>query len=72
MPPRARYEVAEALEKASLTELHERRPDRELETNMEFWTAIVLGFAEVPAPTPSRAATPTARGNQARPTGEFS
>ena len=43
-----RYEVAEALEKAALSELRERRPDRVLETNVEFWAAIVLDFAEVP------------------------
>jgi citrate synthase len=43
-----RYEVAEALEKAALQELKERRPDRVLETNVEFWAAIVLDFAEVP------------------------
>ena len=40
-----RYEVAEALEKAALAELRERRPDRVLETNVEFWAAIVLDFA---------------------------
>jgi len=45
-----RYEIAEALEKAALAELRERRPDRVLETNVEFWAAIVLDFAEVPAP----------------------
>ncbi|QWC84127.1 citrate synthase 2 [Nocardioidaceae bacterium] len=44
-----RYEVAEALEKAALAELRERRPDRVLETNVEFWAAIVLDYAEVPA-----------------------
>ena len=44
-----RYEVAEALEKAALAELRERRPDRVLETNVEFWAAIVLDFAEIPA-----------------------
>ena len=44
-----RYEVAEALEKAALAELRERRPDRVLETNVEFWAAIVLDFAEVPS-----------------------
>ncbi len=44
-----RYEVAEALEQAALKELRERRPDRALETNVEFWAAIVLDFAEVPA-----------------------
>ncbi len=43
-----RYEVALALEKAALAELHERHPERVLETNVEFWAAIVLDFAEVP------------------------
>ncbi len=43
-----RFEVAEALEKAALEELRARRPDRVLETNVEFWAAIVLDFAEVP------------------------
>ena len=45
-----RYEVALELEKAALAELHERHPERVLETNVEFWAAIVLDFAEVPAP----------------------
>src|SRR5699024_5352956 len=45
-----RAEVAEALEQAALAELRERRPDRVLETNVEFWAAIVLDFAEVPPP----------------------
>jgi citrate synthase len=43
-----RAEVAEALEQAALAELRERRPDRVLETNVEFWAAIVLDFAGVP------------------------
>ena len=43
-----RYEAAAALEKAALTELRARRPDRVLETNVEFWAAVVLDFAEVP------------------------
>ena len=43
-----RYEVAAALEKAALDELHARRPDRVLATNVEFWAAIVLDFAGVP------------------------
>jgi citrate synthase len=43
-----RFEVAEALEKAALGELRARRPDRVLETNVEFWAAVVLDFAEVP------------------------
>jgi citrate synthase len=44
-----RYEIAEALEKAALKELHERHPERVLETNVEFWAAIVLDYAQVPA-----------------------
>lgn len=44
-----RYEVAAALEESALAELHERRPDRVLATNVEFWAAVVLDFAEVPA-----------------------
>ncbi|HEY1488960.1 MAG TPA: citrate synthase 2 [Micromonosporaceae bacterium] len=44
-----RYEVADALEKAALAALRERKPDRVLETNVEFWSAVVLDFAEVPA-----------------------
>lgn len=44
-----RYEVAVELERAALAELRSRRPDRVLETNVEFWSAIVLDFAEVPA-----------------------
>ena len=44
-----RYEVAAALEEAALAELHERRPDRVLATNVEFWAAVVLDFAGVPA-----------------------
>ena len=43
-----RYEVAAALEKAALEELHARRPERVLATNVEFWAAVVLDFAEVP------------------------
>ena len=45
----ARYEVAAAIEQAALAELRARRPDRVLETNVEFWAAIMLDFAEVPA-----------------------
>ncbi|WP_106402476.1 citrate synthase 2 [Actinocorallia populi] len=43
-----RYEAAKALEDAALSELRERRPDRPIETNVEFWAAVVLDFAEVP------------------------
>src|SRR5262245_46544989 len=44
-----RYEVAVALEEAALAELHARRPDRVLATNVEYWAAVVLDFAEVPS-----------------------
>jgi citrate synthase len=44
-----RYEVARELERAALAELAARRPDRVLATNVEFWAAVVLDFAEVPA-----------------------
>ena len=44
-----RYEVAEALETAAIEELTSRYPDRPLRTNVEFWSAVVLDFAEVPA-----------------------
>ncbi|HEV7964618.1 MAG TPA: citrate synthase 2 [Actinoplanes sp.] len=44
-----RYEVARELEKAALAELRERKPDRILETNVEYWAAIILDFAQVPA-----------------------
>jgi citrate synthase len=44
-----RYEVAAALEKAALDELHARQPGRVLATNVEFWAAIILDFAEVPS-----------------------
>jgi len=44
-----RYEVALAVERAALAELRERKPERVLETNVEYWAAIVLDFAGVPA-----------------------
>jgi citrate synthase len=43
-----RYEVAEELERAALRILAERKPDRVLATNVEFWSAVVLDFAQVP------------------------
>jgi citrate synthase len=43
-----RAEVAEALETAALAELHARKPDRVLATNVEFWSAVVLDFADIP------------------------
>ncbi len=44
-----RFQVAEALEAAALAELHARKPDRVLATNVEFWSAVVLDTAAVPA-----------------------
>ena len=43
-----RYELADALERAALAELHRRKPDRPLPTNVEFWSAVVLDVAEIP------------------------
>jgi citrate synthase len=45
----ARVEVAEALERAALAELRVRKPHRVLATNVEYWSAVVLDVAEVPA-----------------------
>jgi citrate synthase len=45
-----RYEVADELERVALAELHARRPDRVLATNVEFWSAVVLDVAEIPPP----------------------
>jgi citrate synthase len=44
-----RLEVAERLEEAALAELRARKPDRVLATNVEFWSAVVLDYAAVPA-----------------------
>ncbi|MFF5993018.1 citrate synthase 2 [Prauserella flavalba] len=44
----SRYDAAAALEEAALAELRERRPDRAIETNVEFWAAVILDFAQVP------------------------
>jgi citrate synthase len=44
-----RLEVAEAVEQAALAELTARKPGRVLATNVEFWAAVVLDTAEVPA-----------------------
>ncbi|HET7807356.1 MAG TPA: citrate synthase 2 [Gaiellaceae bacterium] len=43
-----RAEVAAALEEAALKVLRERSPDRQLETNVEYWAAVVLDYAEIP------------------------
>jgi citrate synthase len=43
-----RLDVAEELEQAALAELKARKPDRVLATNVEFWSAVVLDYADVP------------------------
>ena len=43
-----RFDVAEELERAALAELKRRKPDRVLATNVEFWSAVVLDYADVP------------------------
>ena len=43
-----RFDVAEELEQVALAELHARKPDRVLATNVEFWSAVVLDVADVP------------------------
>ena len=40
--------MAEALEEAALSALREKSPDRVLETNVEFWAAVVLEIADIP------------------------
>ncbi|MEI2778894.1 MAG: citrate synthase 2 [Tetrasphaera sp.] len=44
-----RYEVALELEKAAIAALAERHPERKMETNVDYWAAVLLDFAEVPA-----------------------
>ncbi|GAB3283192.1 citrate synthase 2 [Parasphingorhabdus pacifica] len=43
-----RFQAAAELEQAALSVLRERRPDRPIETNVEFWAAVILDFAQVP------------------------
>src|SRR6185295_3390324 len=44
-----RLDVADALEEAARAALREKSPDRVLETNVEFWAAVVLELADIPA-----------------------
>ena len=44
-----RVDTATALEEAALAELKRRHPERELPTNVEYWAAIVLDVADIPA-----------------------
>jgi citrate synthase len=57
-----RYEVALELEKAAIAELAERYPERRMETNVDYWAAVLLDFADVPGTmmTPLFAAARTA------------
>lgn len=43
-----RVEVAETLESIAIEALRERHPERPLETNVEYWAAVVLDIAQVP------------------------
>ena len=49
-----RVEVAEALEEAALAALREKSPDRVLETNVEFWAAVVLEHRRASRPPCTR------------------
>jgi len=44
----SRVEVAEKLERAAIEALREAHPERPLETNVEFWAAVVLEVAQIP------------------------
>jgi citrate synthase len=44
-----RVETAKALEQAALAELERRHPERVLATNVEYWAAVVLDVADIPA-----------------------
>ena len=41
-------EIAEELEQVAREELRRRKPDRPLETNVEYYSAVVLDIAEIP------------------------
>jgi citrate synthase len=43
-------EIAEELEQVALVALREKSPDRPLETNVEYYSAVVLDSAEIPPP----------------------
>jgi citrate synthase len=45
----SRVETAKALEEAALAELQRRHPERVLATNVEYWAAVVLDVARIPA-----------------------
>src|SRR5262249_8732617 len=43
-----RYEVADDFEQSALEALKEAHPERPLPTNVDFWAAVVLDFANIP------------------------
>lgn len=43
-----RYEAALEVERAALAALADRRPEHALATNLEYWAAVLLDFAQVP------------------------
>lgn len=45
----SRFALAEAFETEALRQLRRRKPDRVLATNVEYWSAVVLDAARVPA-----------------------
>jgi len=45
----SRVETAKALEESALAELQRRHPERVLATNVEYWAAVVLDVAHIPA-----------------------
>ena len=45
-----RFHLPAPLEQAALAALRKKSPDRPLETNVEFWSAVVLDIAEIPPP----------------------
>jgi citrate synthase len=46
--PDARLELAEAVQEAALSLLRRAKPERSLETNVEFYTALLLEALEIP------------------------
>ena len=44
-----RVDAAKALEEAALAALQKRHPERVLATNVEYWAAVVLDVADIPA-----------------------
>lgn len=44
-----KYEAALAVETAAIEALRERKPDRILATNVDYWAAVVLDFVDIPA-----------------------